>query len=79
MATYHKCIVIIGRAHGDDEDHARSYGDMTETDARQAFINDVRHDEGIDEADVVAEYEHTNVYITHFITSQSPINVDSTY
>lgn len=51
MATYYNYIVIIGRAHGDDE--------------------------GIPEADVVAGYEYTNVYITHFITSQSPINVES--
>jgi hypothetical protein len=77
MASYHNYIVIIGRAHGDDEDHARTYGDMTEVQARQAFINDVRRDEGIPEVDVVAGYEYTNVYITHFITSQSPINVES--
>lgn len=79
MATYHNYIVIIERAHGDDEDHARDYKYMTEADARQAFINDVRRDEGIPEVDVVAGYEYTNVYITHFITSQSPINVDSSY
>lgn len=77
MATYYNYIVVIGRAHGDDEDHARTYGDMTEVQARQAFINDVRRDEGIPEVDVVAGYEYTNVYITHFITSQSPINVES--
>lgn len=77
LSTYHNYSVIIGRAHGDEEDHARNYGDMTEVDARQAFINDVRRNEDIPEADVVAGYEYTNVYITHFITSQSPINVES--
>lgn len=77
LSTYHNYIVIIGRAHGDDEDHARAYEHMTEVDARQAFINDVRHDDGIPEVDVVAGYEYTNVYIRHVLTSESPINVES--
>ena len=69
-------IVVIGRAHGDDEDHARSYGDMTVPEARQRFINEVRYDEGICEEDVVKEYETANVYITHVLTSQSPIKLE---
>lgn len=76
MAEHHNYIVIIGRAHGDDEDHARNYGDMPIVEARQAFINDVRRDEGIPEDDIVAGYEYTNVYITQVLTSQSPINVN---
>lgn len=76
MAIHHNYIVVIGRAHGDDEDHARNYGDMTIVQARQAFINDVRADGGIPEVDVVKGYEYTNVYITHVLTSQSPINVN---
>jgi len=77
MAVYHNYIVIIGRAHGDDEDHARDYEHTTEVDARQAFINDVRRDQDTPEADVVAGYEYTNVYITHVLTSTSPTNVNT--
>ena len=66
-------IVVIGRAHGDDEDHARQYESLTVTEARQRFINEVRHDEGIPEEDVVKEYEYTNVYITRVLTSTAPI------
>ena len=76
MAEYHNYIVIIGRAHGDDEDHARDYQHATVPDARQAFINEVRADEGIPEDDVVKGYEYTKVYITHVLTSQSPITVN---
>ena len=76
MAEYKNFIVVIGRAHGDDEDHARSYGAMTIPQARQRFINEVRRDVGICEEDVVKEYEHANVYITHVLTSSTPINLD---
>lgn len=71
--TYHNYIAIVGRMHGDDEDQVRMYGHMTVVDARQMFINDLREDDQVPEADVVAEYEYTNVYITHVLTSDSPI------
>lgn len=77
MATYHNYIMIIGRLHGDDEDHARDYQHTTVESARQAFINDVRAADEITEADVVAEYEYTNVYISLVLTSESPINVEN--
>ena len=77
VATYYNYIVIIGRMHGDDEDHARDYQHATVENARQAFINEVRADEQVPEADVVAGYEYTNVYIRHVLTSESPINVES--
>lgn len=72
---YHNYIAIIGRMHGDDEDQdqVRMYVHMTVVDARQLFINELRRDEQVPEADVVAEYEYTNVYITHVLTSVSPI------
>lgn len=69
-------IIVIGRLHGDDEDHARQYGDMTVPEARQHFINEVRYDNGVTEDEVVREYETANVYITHVLTSQSPINLE---
>jgi hypothetical protein len=62
--------------HGDDEDHARDYEMRTVPEARQCFINEVRAEEGVPEADVVAEYEYTNVYITHVLTSTSPITIE---
>lgn len=79
MAEHHNYIVVVGRMHGDDEDHAREYEHMTVPEARQRFINEVRADEGVPEEDVVKEYEYTNVYIRHVMTSQSPINVESEY
>jgi hypothetical protein len=75
MSTHHNYIMIIGRLNGDDEDHPRDYQHTTVADARQAFINELRRDEQVPEADVIAEYEYTNVYITHVLTSASPINI----
>lgn len=76
MDQHANFIVVIGRMHGDDEDHARQYGDMTVVEARERFISEVREDEGISAEDIAAGYEYTNVYITHVLTSQSPINVE---
>lgn len=72
----HNHIVIVGRMHGDDEDHARDYQHATIAQARQAFINEVRADERIHEEDVVAGYEFTEVYINLVLTSESPINIE---
>ena len=76
MAEHRNYIAVIGRLHGDDDDHPRLYEHTTVSAARQAFINDVRRDEGIKEADVVAGYECTNVYIGYVLTSDSPINIE---
>jgi hypothetical protein len=54
MTIYHNYVVVIGRMHGDDEDHARDYEMRTVPEARQCFINEVRAEEGVPEADVVA-------------------------
>jgi hypothetical protein len=75
MCETHNFIAVIGRLHGDDEDHCRMYGDMTVAEARHRFINEVRYDDGVTELDVVQEYEHANVYITHVLTSASIINL----
>jgi hypothetical protein len=74
--SYHNYIVIIGRMSGDDADHAREYQHTTVAAARQLFINDVRGEERISEADIEADYEYTQVYINHVLTSESPININ---
>lgn len=71
--TTRNFIAVIGRMHGDDEDQCRLYEGLTVAQARQQFINELRRDDNIPEADVVAEYEYTNVYITHVLSSRDEI------
>jgi len=74
--TYHNYIAVIGRLHGDDDDHPRVYEQTTVADARQLFVNDVRSDNGVSESAVVEAYEFANVYIGYVLTSASPINIE---
>lgn len=71
----HSHILIIGRIHDGDEPYIAHYRDMTESQARTQFTNEVRRDSDVPEADVVAGYEYTNVYIEYLATSDSPIEL----
>ena len=72
----HNHILVVGRLHGDDESSYGVYADMTKAQARQAFTNQLRRDNDIREADVIAGYEHTNVYIEFVVMSATPFEVD---
>jgi len=66
-------ITVIGRIHDGDEQYALHYTNKTVGQAQNQFRVDVRHDQDIMEADVVAGYEFTNVYIDHVLVSDSKI------
>lgn len=71
----HTHILIIGRIHDGDGPHIGQYMNMTESQARTQFINQVRRDEGVPEIDVIRGCEYTNVYIEYLATSDSPIEL----
>ena len=73
----HSYIAVIGRLHGDDEASICFYENMTTAEASHAFTLELRRDAGVLEADVVACYEYTNVYINHVLTSTAPINKEN--
>ncbi len=77
MAIYHNHIVVIGRMHGDDEDHSRVYEHTTVEIARQQFINDVCQDNKVSATEIASGEEWTNVYIRHVIMSPAPMIVES--
>ncbi len=68
---------VIGRLHDDDEDTCWLYQCDTVAEARQQFINEIRRDNDIPEADVVAGWEYTNVYITNVLSSTTPIEMEN--
>lgn len=72
----HNHILVVGRLHGDDDSSYGVYTDMTKAEARQAFVNQLRRDNDIREADVIAGYECANVYIEFVVMSAAPFEVD---
>lgn len=72
----HNHILVVGRLHGDDECTYSRYEGMTKAKARQAFINQLRRDNDIREADVIAGYECANVYVEFVVMSATPFEVD---
>lgn len=72
---YHNYVAVVGRLNGDDEDRVEMYTQVTYTQAIHAFETQVRQDEDIPEADVVAGYTYTEVYVNHVLVSESPIEL----
>lgn len=72
----HSHILVVGRLHDDDDSSYGVYTDMTKAEARQAFTNQLRRDNDIREADVIAGYEFANVYIDFVVMSATPFEVD---
>lgn len=70
---YHNHVAVIGRVRGDDEDTCLMYEHLTLPAARQVFIDEMRRNDGITDEDI--EAGHGEVYITHVLTSTSPMEL----
>ncbi len=72
----HAHIAVIGRIPGQDDDSCLLLRDLTVDEAKEAFAIDIYEDSGEDPEEVEEVTGH-RVYISHILTSESPITEQS--
>jgi len=75
----HAYIAVVGRMNGDDEDRAKVYANMTTSQARRQFADDVFKEDGfsLPVPEGADEFlQNFEVYINHVFTSSTLIDQD---